>query len=117
MTVTIKDLELHVYRINDLLGTPKEPYGKGFIVNSESYYIAEAHGLVGLRQMGRQGEDRPVISGYMPKSKLDDMMRAFIDGIRAGKAVVRKRMEKEEETLADLFEEEPDYRRTRKHLH
>lgn len=87
--VTQKDLEDRVFRINDLLGTPFEPYGPDG-ENEGSYFIAGAYGGFSLRQKGKDGE-RAVIPGFGSKRELYEKLNAFVDGIRAGKAVIRNR--------------------------
>ena len=89
MRITNKDIEKRVLTLNDLAGTPKEPYAKidgKFEPQAKCYHLSFAYGGVALHQMCDEGSGvRDIFGGHMPKRELYERLNAFINGFGSAK--------------------------------
>jgi hypothetical protein len=84
--VTIKQLESQVSRINQLTGSPAEPYTRieGKLTgNIGNYHLDQAYGGIKLVRMCNESGGISLVSreGYVNKGKLSTWMGAFIAGL------------------------------------
>ena len=88
MTITDKDLDTLALRINELQGTPLQPYADGK-PQANCYHVQQAYGGVNLARMssvsGSSGTSNIFAIGYTTKRDLYNRMQAYICGIEAGK--------------------------------
>lgn len=86
--VPMKNLEAQVDRINQLTGSPLEPYtyvdGK-FLANIGNYHLDQAYGGIKLNRMFNVGGGICAISknGFVTKRELSSWMDAYIAGLEA----------------------------------
>ena len=89
-TITLKNLQAVVDRINTTTGSAGEPYtsvnGK-LVANIGNYHLSSAYGGYALyRIMNASGGIRDISnSGYMTKRALYDMLHMYLAGYEAGK--------------------------------
>lgn len=88
--VTDKMLQFLVDRINEVTGSPKEPWtrkGDKLTSNIGNYHISSAYGGVCLHRMmnGGGGVNTPLVCGHVPKRELYNAMRAFLTGLEQRK--------------------------------
>ena len=96
-TITKKDLEATVERINRITGSPLEPYtrtedenGKAtYSANLGNYHLSGAYGGHALYRMDNDGGGvRDVLGcGHLSKRDLYDRMHAFIRGLSAAETL------------------------------
>ncbi len=88
--ITNADLDFLVSRINQVTGSPLEPYTKtdtprvpAYTANIGNYHISGAYGGVKLVRMDNEGGGIETIStvGYGTKRELYNWMQAFLAGI------------------------------------
>lgn len=91
MQISIKHLEAQVNLINELTGSPDEPYTRGddkkLCANIGNYHISRAYGGFALHRMigATGGVQTPLGMGHIPKRQLCGELRAFIAGIEAAR--------------------------------
>ena len=89
--ITEKQLRSLVAYINDITGSPQEPYSKNsegnFKANIGNYHLDFAYGGVNLSRMANDGGgiNQPLGGGFHTKRELYDKLQAFIRGIQTGK--------------------------------
>lgn len=91
----IKELRELVEYMNEVLGTPKEPYKKlqrddGTIILEAQvgcYYLAQAYGGHQIQRMENNGGgcSCPLGYGYVSKRELGDKIHDFLRGVTVGK--------------------------------
>jgi len=96
-TITKKDLEATVERINRITGSPLEPYtrtvdenGKQtFTANLGNYHLSGAYGGHALYRMDNDGGGVCDVlgCGHLSKRDLYDRMHAFIKGLWVGESL------------------------------
>ena len=92
MRITERDLKAVVNRINQITGSPLEPYTKqddgGFKANPGNYHLDHAYGGVSLKRMCNEGGgvSDVINSGYTTKRDLYNLMQAYIRGLENGNA-------------------------------
>ena len=83
MTITDKDLDKLAARINELQGTPLEPYADGK-PQANCYHVEHVYGGVNLAKMsgtpGNTGTSNIFEVGYTSKKDLYNKMYAYILG-------------------------------------
>jgi len=83
--ITEKNLQGVCDRINRIMGAPEKPYigGEAQIGN---HHISHAYGGVCLHRMANKsgGVTTPIVSGYVPKRELYDLMHSYIRGLDDG---------------------------------
>ena len=85
--ITQKDLEYLVKRINEVTGSPAEPYTKksdiDISANIGNYHLDYAYGGVSLERMTNKHGAVSLISGngHSTKRELYNWMQAFLAGI------------------------------------
>ena len=86
-TITTKNLQAVVDRINTTTGSPVEQYSKDDGANIGNYHLSSAYGGYALyRMVNASGGIRDISdSGYMTKRALYDLMHAYLAGYEAGK--------------------------------
>jgi hypothetical protein len=86
-TITVKNLQWVVDRINTTTGSPVEKYSKDDGANIGNYHLSSAYGGYALyRMVNASGGIRDISkSGYMTKRALYDLMHAYLAGYEAGK--------------------------------
>ena len=93
--ITNKHLECKIERLNEIMGTPIEPYtttGKAgtpsykISANMGNYHLSGAYGGVSLCQMAKGGGTYDTLRcGHIPKRELAERIDAYIAGIIAHK--------------------------------
>ena len=90
--ITEKDLKSLVSTINDLTGSPVEPYTqdpetKQVRANIGNYHISSAYGGVNLERMSNTGGGVQTVfcCGHTTKRDLYNRMQSFIYGLQSGK--------------------------------
>lgn len=89
--ITEKQLEALCQYINELTGSPLEPWTRtpdSFKSNIGNYHIHHAYGGVCLHRMSNEsgGVSTPLVYGHVPKRELYNSMQAFIRGLTQTKA-------------------------------
>ena len=86
-TITVKNLQWVVDRINTTTGSPVEQYSKDDGANIGNYHLSGAYGGYALYRMVNASGGITDISdsGYMTKRALYDLMRAYLAGYEAAK--------------------------------
>jgi hypothetical protein len=85
--ITDSMLEARVRRLNELTGSPKEPYslidGKT-VANVGNFHLSHAYGGVCLHRMANDGGGvrTPIISYHTTKRELYGLINAWMDGIQ-----------------------------------
>jgi hypothetical protein len=83
-----RDLQSMVNLINNMTGSPSEPYAKGddgkYKPQAHCYHLSHAYGGVSLHRMASEGSGISDVfsSGHVPKRELFHRLQAFIDGLR-----------------------------------
>ena len=91
--ITEKMLERKIDYLNEITGSPKEPYTKGedgrYHANIGNYHLTGAYGGVSVGHMCNDGGgiDTPVTYGHVPKRELWEKLCSFINGIELGKGM------------------------------
>ena len=80
MRGTQKDLEAVCARINEITGSPSQPYIDK-VRQAGNYHLHGAYGGWELHRYEPSGS-RVIISGYQPKKELFNQMLAFISGLK-----------------------------------
>ena len=89
--ITDKQLDNLAQWLNELTGSPTEPYSRGedgkLRANIGNYHISHAYGGVCLHRMVNDGGgvNTPLVYGHVPKRELFNAMHAFIKGINTQK--------------------------------
>ncbi len=89
--VTNKQLQALVDRINELTGSPMEPWSRQpdgkYKANIGNYHISGAYGGVCLHRMMNDGGGvtTPLSYGHIPKRELFEQLRAYVAGLEARK--------------------------------
>ena len=88
--IRMNELEAVVRRINQVAGTPEQPYikeGDKYVAQIGCYHLSGAYGGYALHQMvNESGGCRDVLrSGHMPKRELYERMHAFVEGLVTAK--------------------------------
>jgi hypothetical protein len=85
--ITMRDLEAVVRRINDVTGSPVEPYktvNKKHISNIGNYHLDGAYGGWKLvRMMNESGGIKEVTYGFVSKRELYNLMHSYLNGLEA----------------------------------
>lgn len=87
-SITKKDLEAVVNRINLITNSPLESYTKTkdgkFKANIGNYHLSGAYGGWCLHRMQNVGGgiSTPINSGYVSKRELYSLMQAYINGLQ-----------------------------------
>ena len=95
--VTVSELEAAVRLLNDITGSPAEPYtvrdGEAPTPNAGNYHLSRAYGGYALHQMADHGTGtRDVLySGHVPARELLNRLHAYRYGIDKGRDVARSR--------------------------
>lgn len=86
-TITIKNLQAVVDRLNRMTGSPME-YMTDKVINVDHYHLDGACGGYSLcRTMNNDGGVNDIFSqGHITKRALYDLLHAFIRGFEAGEA-------------------------------
>jgi len=97
--ITEKHLEAKVAYLNELMGVPAKPWrattpeefaatGRGFKANIGNFHIAGAYGGWELHQMATEGGgvNTPLLSGYVPRRELGNLINAYITGVIAARS-------------------------------
>ena len=89
--ITEKQLESLVAYLNELTGSPAEPYSHidgQYKANPGNYHISGAYGGVCLHRMSTTGGGvtTPLSCGHGPKRELFNALHAYIRGIEEGKS-------------------------------
>jgi len=93
-TITVKDLQAVVDRINRVTGSPMTEYTykhigvKGELVaNIGNYHLSSAYGGYALHRMCNTGGGTANVnnSGYVTKRALYDLLHMYLAGYNAGK--------------------------------
>ena len=89
MTITTKDLEGLVNRLNIETNNITKPYTKDdqgkFTANIGNYHLDMAYGGYALYQMtNKNGGVNDIFGGHMPKRELYNRIRALLTGINIG---------------------------------
>ena len=93
--VTVTELEAAVRLLNNITGSPAEPYtvreGEVPIPNAGNYHLSRAYGGYALHQMADHGTGtRDVLcSGHVPARELLNRLHAYFYGIYKGRDVAR----------------------------
>lgn len=84
--ITDSMLEARVRRLNELTGSPQEPYSRvngQNVANVGNFHLSHAYGGVCLHRMANEsgGVRTPIISYHTTKRELYDRINSFLDGI------------------------------------
>jgi len=85
--ITDSMLEARVRRLNELTGSPQEPYSRidgKTVANVGNFHLSHAYGGVCLNRMANEsgGVRTPIISYHTTKRELYDLINAWMDGIQ-----------------------------------
>ena len=86
-TITTKNLQAVVDRINKATGSPVEQYSEDIGTNIGNYHLSSAYGGYALyRIVNASGGIRDISqSGYISKRALYDLLHMYLAGYEAGK--------------------------------
>jgi hypothetical protein len=93
--VTVTALEAAIRCLNDITGSPAEPYtvreGEVPTPNAGNYHLSRAYGGFALHQMAEIGTGtRDVFySGHIPARDLLSRIHAYVHGVDKGREVAR----------------------------
>ena len=83
--ISLKQLNAAIDYLNDVAGTPTEPYSKTkdgqYKPNAYCYHLAGAYGGWQLAQMSGKGSRHPLNGGYVSKRECFDSVHHFIKGM------------------------------------
>lgn len=85
--ITDSMLEARVRRLNELTGSPQEPYSRvngQNVANVGNFHLSHAYGGVCLHRMANEsgGVRTPIISYHTTKRELYGLINAWMDGIQ-----------------------------------
>lgn len=97
--ITIKHLKALAHRLNQITGSPVEPYTRGadghHRANIGNFHISQAYGGYCLHRMMNEGGGVtcPLGNGHGPARELYEQMRAYIAGFEAALSMASRAQE------------------------
>lgn len=91
--VTDKQLEAVVKRLNEMTGSPVEPYrrtSEGFVANPGNFHLDYAYGKVRLVRMSNSGGGIATVTSYGTKRECLSEIFAFRDGYLSALSSIHK---------------------------